>query len=360
MNTCKVLSFFLLLASAARVVQADSPPPAIGEGNLISISAVPDQVKLVGADASQQLVVTGRFSNEGVRDLTRDVAYRSLDPRVARVSSDGFLTPTGNGSTEILAQSEQQSTKIRVQVEGMTAPRLINFANEIVPILTKLSCNNGGCHGKADGQNGFKLSLLGFDPVADYEALVHQARGRRIELSAPAQSLLLIKPTGRLGHGGGKPLSTESPEYKLLLRWIGSGAPFGKPDDPRVVSISVSPGHRILSRQAGQQIRVTANYSDGSMVDVTRRAEYKSNDGELLDVTINGLIETSNRFGEGSVMIRYLGHVAVFRATIPLDSDTVTNIAHKPANFIDELVFAKVSRKGIELEFLVVVRLCNI
>ena len=112
---------------------------------------------------------------------------------------------------------------------GSEIQRPINFTNQIVPIFTKLSCNSGGCHGKASGQNGFKLSLFGFDAAFDQEAITREARGRRLFLSAPAQSLLLRKATGQAPHGGGKRLNADGEEYRLLLRWIEAGAPPSAP-----------------------------------------------------------------------------------------------------------------------------------
>ena len=119
--------------------------------------------------------------------------------------------------------------------------RPINFANQIVPIFTKAVCNAGGCHGKSSGQNGFKLSLLGFEPTEDYEHLIKEARGRRIFPAAPERSLLLLKATGELPHGGGKRLEKGSRDYELLMRWISSGTPYGHPSDPYVMGIEVSP-----------------------------------------------------------------------------------------------------------------------
>lgn len=348
MSSSRITGILLAFIANVPVLSADgSDLPEIGRGELVSLSVEPDEVRLNSADDSVQLVVTGRFANRGVRDLTKNVVYRTLDPQVVKVANDGYLVPAGNGTTEIVGTTGDQTCRVRVEVIGMDQPRAINFTNEIIPVLTKFGCNNGGCHGKADGQNGFKLSLLGFDAQADYEAIVQESRGRRIELSEAEQSLLLLKPTGQMGHGGGKPLKTESPEYRLLVRWIESGAPFGQESDPRVVGISVEPGQRILSRQASQQIRVTAKFSDGSTKDVTRLAEFKSNDGELVEATKLGRIQTGKRFGEGSVMIRYLGHVGVFRATIPLENVARNTPKHEPSNFVDELVFGKLKQLGL-------------
>src|SRR5439155_6606222 len=147
----------------------------------------------------------------------------------------------------------------------------INSGNQIVPIFTKLGCNSGGCHGKASGQNGFKLSLLGFEAEVDYVALVKEARGRRLFPAAPDHSLLLLKATGTVAHAGGKRMEVGSDEYKLIRRWIAAGVPFGKPEDPVVTRISIVPESRVLTRHNKQQFAVYAHYSDNSVEDITRR-----------------------------------------------------------------------------------------
>ncbi len=200
---------------------------------------------------------------------------------------------------------------------GSEIQRPINFTNQIVPIFTKLSCNSGGCHGKASGQNGFKLSLLGFEPDVDFTALVKEGRGRRLVPAAPERSLLLMKATGQMAHGGGKRLEADSEEYQLIRRWIASGMPFGKPTDPVVTRISVEPAEQVLARQGKVQLKVTAHYSDGHTEDVTRMTQYESNDTETATVDGKALVNTLNMSGAAAIMARYQGQVATFRATVP-------------------------------------------
>src|SRR5436853_5259905 len=159
--------------------------------------------------------------------------------------------------------------------------RPMNFANQIVPIFTKAGCNAGGCHGKSSGQNGFKLSPLGSEPTEDYEHLTMEARGRRLFPAAPDRSLLLQKATATLPHGGGKRLDVDSDDYKLLMRWIAQGMPYGKPTDPTVAKIEVFPKERTMPFDAEQQLAVMAHYTDGTTEDVTRSALYEPNDKGL-------------------------------------------------------------------------------
>ena len=150
--------------------------------------------------------------------------------------------------------------------------RPLNFTNDIVPIFTKASCNSGGCHGKASGQNGFKLSLLGFEPQEDFEHIVKEARGRRVFPAAPDQSLLLTKAINLTPHGGGKKLDAKSDEYAILKKWISIGMPWGKDTDPKIVSIEVQPSQQLMKLKTNQQLKVLAKYSDGYVRDEIGRA----------------------------------------------------------------------------------------
>jgi hypothetical protein len=319
----------------------------VGAGELKSLSTFPEKAALRGAGQVQQLVVTGHYANGGVRDLTAQASFASADPKVVRVEGAGLLVSVGNGLAAVTAEVQGKSVKLGITVAEAEHEQPIHFANEIVPIFSKLGCNAGACHGKASGQNGFKLSLMGFEPASDFAALVKEARGRRVFPAAPASSLLLLKASGGVAHGGGKRLDPKGRDYQLILRWIRSGTPFGKDSDPKVANITVTPGHRLLAPQSVQQLAVTAHYSDGSSRDVTHQAEYSSNEPELVEVNEAGRVETHERPGEGAIMVRHLGHVAVFRATIPQDVPVDKFRTPAPANFIDELVFARLKQLNV-------------
>lgn len=219
----------------------------------------------------------------------------------------------------------------------------ISFANEIVPLLSKLGCNSGGCHGKAIGQNGFKLSLYGYDPASDYAALVYEGVGRRVSPAAPDDSLILLKATGAMPHGGGVRLTTDTEAYRLLRRWIEDGLSMGPADEPRDVKIEVIPGEFVAEQQSQQALRVIAHYSDGSTRDVTPVARYDSQHPDLLTVSASGVVQTTGRAGETSVMVRFQNCVATARF-VSLTERPKPDTAYatfQPKNFIDELVLAK-------------------
>lgn len=224
-------------------------------------------------------------------------------------------------------------------------PQTVSFRNDIVPILTKNGCNGGGCHGKSEGQNGFKLSLLGFEPQEDYEHLVLESRGRRLMPAAPEHSLLLRKATGELPHGGGVRLERGSPDYVAIVRWLEEGMPGLQPDDAGVARIEVTPRETIASRGAEQQLKVTAHMADGRTRDITALTVFESVTREMAEVSSAGKVKLGDLPGDAAVMVRFQEHVDVYRATIPLGP--ALEKLPPARNFIDTLVFSKLQTLGL-------------
>jgi len=208
-----------------------------------------------------------------------------------------------------------------VAADEVTSP--VRFGTEIVPVLTRLGCNSGGCHGKATGQNGFRLSLLGFEPEFDYEAIVRESRGRRLFPAAAEQSLVLQKATAETPHGGGKRLEKSSDDYRVLLRWITEGARPPLPDDPELDRIEITPTEEVLIPNSSLQLNVQAWFSDGTSRDVTRQSVYQSNEPDIAKVDADGLIVTGTQPGLAAVMARFGEKVVSFQAALPFVSDPV-------------------------------------
>jgi hypothetical protein len=344
--TLSVALLITLVSSASFAVE----PKGLGDpGVLDSLKVGPETADksflIRGQDARQQLVISGVYSSGQLRDHTHGAKYSVTPAGIIAVAEDGMMTPIKDGQATVKAAFGGKETTTLVKVNGVENQVPINFKNQIVPIFTKLGCNSGGCHGKASGQNGFKLSLLGFYPDDDFEFLVKEARGRRLFPTSPGESLLLQKATGKSPHGGGKRMEVGSYEYRILQRWVKQGMPKGSEDDPQVVGIECLPKQRLMDRGSDQQITVVARYSDGSTEDVTRMALYEANDSEMAESTETGLIKTLDLAGEVAIMARYQGQVSTFRATIPLGADTSKMPA--TANFIDNAVFAKLRLLGI-------------
>ncbi|MEZ5327093.1 MAG: DUF1549 and DUF1553 domain-containing protein [Verrucomicrobiales bacterium] len=302
---------------------------------------------LRGPDAGQQLVVSAipEESDKPI-DYTHQVTFTASPEGIVNIAENGEVTPVSNGEATITAATRSGiSAQTKIKVEHVETALPINFPNEIVPLFTKFGCNGGGCHGKSGGQNGFRLSLLGFEPTEDFEWLVKESRGRRIFPASPEHSLLLLKGAGVLPHGGGEKLKVGSPEYQAIVRWIEQGMRYGEKSDPVVERIEVFPKQRVLFPEASQQLAVTAFYSDGSTRDITRIAGFESNQKEMADVSQAGLVNIADTTGDIAVMIRFQEFVDVFQATIPLGAP-VENLP-APTNFIDEFVFAKLQQLGL-------------
>ncbi len=222
----------------------------------------------------------------------------------------------------------------------------VSFVNEVMPVLTKAGCNVGVCHAKAGGgQKGFQLSLLGFEPVEDYESLVKDGHGRRLFPAVPDRSLILRKASGQTPHGGGIRLAKDSTGYATIRRWIEQGTPFGTGSEPSLVSVEVQPDRGLVKMAGEQQLKAVAKYSDGSVRDVTELALYESNSEAMAHVSENGLVEVQDIPGKVAVMVRYQGQVAVFTAAVPLGSPVETLPDEK--NFVDKHVFANLKAIGI-------------
>ena len=222
----------------------------------------------------------------------------------------------------------------------------IDFTNDVAPILTKLGCNVGGCHGKSSGRGGFKLSLFGFSPQEDFIAVSRASRGRRVFPASPDDSLLLKKATMTVPHGGGRRLNASDPEYRLLRKWIASDMPWID-DSPQVEQLQLTPASSQMNRAAQLQLKATAIYSDGTQRDVTRLVRFSSGNSAVADVGANGLVRTNNRTGETTIVGLYQGQTAVSRVITPTvnpAADIEQRLSEFPiANLIDKHVVEKLT-----------------
>ena len=307
-----------------------------------AIEVTPFTIVLDSPETTQQLLVVGRDSD---LDLTRLATYRSAHPAIAGVDETGLVRPVAEGKTEIVVTHKGDEARIAVEVKGLRQPVPVSFAAQIIPILNKSGCNAGGCHGKAEGQAGFKLSVFGFDPVADHKAIVMEARGRRTFPAAPARSLLLLKSTGLVPHGGGRKIQPDSLAYRRVLRWIAEGQRYDNAETPALKSIEVEPSLRVLPFAGTQQLRVTAIDVNGNRRCVTMEAEYDSNATSIASSDRRGLVQAGRIPGEAAILVRYMGQVTACRVTIPRPGVKFTRPPEN--NFIDRHVWNKLERLGI-------------
>lgn len=221
-----------------------------------------------------------------------------------------------------------------------------NFRNDIQPVLTKLGCNSGACHGSQYGKGGFKLSLLGFDAEADYEAIVKDLKGRRVDLESPADSLIVRKPSLAIPHGGGRRFASNSATYNLLLSWISSGVAPPVAADPILVSVDVSPVSQTLAVGQRIAVRATARFNNGTSRDVTALARIEILNDSVAEISTEAVV-TAKGGGRAAVLARYMGRSAVANLLVPFAPPAPVS-DFQPNNYIDEIVAAKWKQLGLQ------------
>lgn len=308
------------------------------QGDPLSVEVRPAEVVLAGPYDYAQLVVLGREEDGDVRDLTRELEAEASE--LVRLDGRGRVRPAAEGEGALVLTAAGRRIEVPVRVAGLADPTPPAFVTDVQPVLSRTGCNAGTCHGNVEGQNGFKLSLRGYDPAFDFFALTDDLGGRRFDRVKPEESLFLRKPAGEVPHEGGQVLEPDSQHYALLRDWVAAGAEYDE-SAARVDSIEVFPAEAALADAgAAQQVRVVARLSDGRTRDVTGEAFLESNDTEVATVDEHGVV-TAVRRGEAAVLVRYEGAYAAARVFVMGDREGWTWRGVPQHNFIDELVDAK-------------------
>ena len=318
------------------VITKVEPAPTIEAPKVLPLRISPIGLTLSPGDEGVQLIVEEEAAHGGLRDLTEKVLWTADPKGVVAIEAGGYVRALAPGEVIVRASLERQQGTVKIQVPG-NEERGWSFAEDIVPILTRAGCNTGGCHGRADGQNGFHLSLFGYDPAGDYQTLTHDSGQRRLSRIDPEGSLLLGKVTGRIPHGGGQRIVPNSPEYRALLAWIKDGAPESKgPTHGALTKLIVEPGDARLDEPGPLQLRVIARYADGHQRDVTRLATYRVNDDSAASVAPQGLAKLLRR-AETDLVVRYQSQVVSTRLATLINPDLKFDFAKVPRkNFIDD------------------------
>ena len=224
---------------------------------------------------------------------------------------------------------------------------ITSFRRDVMPVLFRAGCNSGTCHGSARGKDGFMLSLFGYDPKGDYERIVHEMVGRRVNAAVPEQSLLLLKATGAVPHTGGKLFARDSDYYKTILRWIAAGTPDDSGTVPETVKLVLSEERLVFGKAGlGTTLKATALASDGSTRDVTRLARYFSNNESVAKIDSDGRVVATGP-GDTHVFARF-SRFTTGVETIVLPSEAGFVWPNPQAfNFIDTLVSDKLQKLRI-------------
>jgi hypothetical protein len=332
--------FALLVALTGVTAFAADPAP---ERLLLQ----PASLDLVGRIEPQRVLVTAVAAGGRLTDVTRAATFTAPADGPVAVAADGTCSARADGVGAVRVRYAGTAAVLPVRVRGVDRVVPPSFVNDVLPVLTRQGCNSGSCHGKGAGQNGFRLSLRGYAPESDYPWITRDFHGRRIDTAVPANSLLLLKPTGLAPHEGGKLFGVGSREYRVLLGWLESGRPGPVADDPAVWRLELLPGDRTLRPGQEQQLLVRAEHNDGSVRDVTWLSKFDSNDAGVVGVTADGLARAL-RPGATSVRAMFQGQVAVVTLTIPFDRPVPAERFAARNNFIDELVFPKLAGLNIE------------
>ncbi|MBS0262430.1 MAG: DUF1549 domain-containing protein, partial [Planctomycetes bacterium] len=323
-----------------------NPAAQIAVGDPANISLVPEKIDLKGKRTRQQVIVTGHYANGELRDLTPAAEFVSTNPAVIRIQR-GVVYPLANGTAELVAKISGKEARIPVAVSQTEQPAPVSFKNSTLAALTKAGCNLGACHGSPSGKGGFRLSLRAYDPTLDIVTLRSEYYGRRTNIVAPEESLLLRKPLMELAHGGGRRLKKQDPSYEIMRDWIAEGLRLDPPTEPDVVRIQVLPENRVFQKDgARQQLVVLAHYNDGSIRDVTPIACFSSSAETVAKVNDEGLVEKVSR-GETAILARYLDKMATSYITFLEDVAGFAWTNPPEQNFIDKLVNAKLKQLQI-------------
>lgn len=331
-------------AGAAVDAFAEAPTrEQLPEGLVIeSVSVWPEKVMLDRPWQAAQILLTGQLASGETVDLTRMAVLRS-EPTTVRVSSTRSVEALADGEERLEFEVAGRSVEVPVVVSGTRDRHAVSYVQHVTPVLSKMGCNSGTCHGSKDGQRGFKLSLRGYDALYDHQSLTDDIGARRFNRVNPDQSLMLLKASGSIPHVGGMLTQPGERRYDVIRRWIAQGATLDL-DAPRVVSIELQPANPIVPReQMSQQLVVLAKYQDGTVRDVTADAFIESGNIEVLSADKNGMVTTLRR-GEAPVLARYEGAYTATTVTVMGDRTGFEWQQPPVNNYIDEFVYEKLKR----------------
>ncbi|MDF1811377.1 MAG: DUF1549 domain-containing protein [Verrucomicrobiales bacterium] len=315
--------------------------------SITGLTIFPSSVELKSPGEYSQFIVTAKLDSGLTADVTRRVQWK-IESDLGTVGKTGIIKPKKEGQGKVTAMiREGISADVDLSVSGLNSDFHPDFIRDVNPVISRLGCNMGTCHGAKDGKNGFKLSLRGYDPLFDVRAFGDDHAGRRVNYSSPDDSLMLLKATGAVPHEGGKLTGTGSDYYATIRQWIAEGARLDQ-STPKVARIELYPKDPVVQEIGGmQQLRVVAHWADGKSRDVTHEAYIESGNTEVAEHDDFGLINTIRR-GEAPVLARYEGAYAATTLTVMGDRSGFT--WEEPENWstIDKLVAAKLKRMKIK------------
>ncbi|MFO1095572.1 MAG: DUF1553 domain-containing protein [Planctomycetaceae bacterium] len=321
---------------------AESLPSGV---TVTAIDVQPTTIELNRKFGYTQLLVTAALNTGDHVDVTR-MATIAASGEAVYVTRGGRVHARADGAASLTITLGDKTLQVPVTVAGVAAQTPMNFVRDVNPIISRLGCNAGTCHGAKDGKNGFKLSLRGYDPIMDVRSFTDDLASRRVNLASPDDSLMLLKATGAVPHVGGQLTKPGHPYYETIRQWIAEGAILDL-NVPRVAKIDIQPLDPVIQQiGAKQQVRIVATYTDGSTRDVTGEAYIDSGNTEVAEINRHGMVTTVRR-GEAPLLARFEGNYAA--TTVTSMGDRSGFVWESPESWteIDKLVAAKWERLKI-------------
>ncbi|MDM4018368.1 DUF1549 domain-containing protein [Roseiconus lacunae] len=321
-------------------------PEKLDLGGIVSIDVYPTTIESDSPYDYTQLVVTAKKANGELIDATRAVTLETTQGIVT--TNNGLVWPTQDTDAKLTVSLGQHQVVVPIKASGISGSteqvaEHVDFVKDVNPVLSRLGCNQGTCHGAQKGKNGFKLSLRGYDPIFDVRALTDDLAARRINASAPEDSLMLRKPLGLTPHEGGVLMTAGDPYHSVLRRWIANGCQLNE-QSPRVIKLEIYPLNPVVqSIGSQQQVRLLAYYSDDTTRDVTREAFVESGNTEVATSSGSGLLKAIRR-GEAPILARFEGRYAATTMTVMGDREGYQPSDYETWGPIDERVAEKWDR----------------
>ena len=316
---------------------------ATGQGRAAETVAVyPDQLHIGSADQQHRVLVVATDAAGMTRDVSGAAEF-AIDKAEIAEFQNGRLLPQQDGQAVLQVTFADATQTIPITVTGVAQRPATSFNLDVMPVFAKSGCNTGTCHGSARGQDGFRLSLFGFDPAGDYQRITRELGARRLNLALPEKSLLLEKAIAAVPHTGGKRFEVDSEYYRSIYDWIREGAPKDGKETAHVTGLELFPPEAVL-RGGGQSqpLLARASYSDGTTRDVSNLAVFISRDEGVAAVTAAGIV-TAGRRGESFVTARFDAYtVGIPVVVLPADSQFEPTAT--AGNYIDELVQTKLTK----------------
>jgi len=354
-NTFKLFAAVISFTAFAGLSAANKPAAKAP----LSVEIVPREATLTGDEPSQHFVVLAKYADHLERDVTPQAAFVLSDPDKGQIDHAGKFVPSGVADIRLTANFEGRTAVATIHSQGAAKKLPFSFSRDICEIFTKRGCNGSLCHGGVKGKNGFKLSLGGISPHDDYKWIVEGGtykvlsndpgpKNPRISLKEPEKSLLLLKPTFTIPHGGGVRFAVGSRDYQTILNWVRAGAPYGeeaKGSSTSVQSVEIFPKEILLDPQGRRQVLITAHLYNGMCQDLTGDVAYSSNDESVATINDDGVIE-AKKSGETAILVRAAGFTV--SATVGVVHPPVEHYPKVPINnYIDKYVFDKLQRFNI-------------